>query len=91
MKYQLFTWAQQLKDKRALTYLVHAGEPQSVEHWYENMSWNEEAKNVGTADEPVLSTVSVDLCWDTDNRYGRLERGDKRKGHRKTVHVSVCH
>lgn len=72
-------------------YLVRTGETQSVEHRDENVCWNEEAQNVGAADEPVLSTVSVDLRWYADDRYRRLEGGDERQRNRETVHASVCH
>ena len=55
------------------------------------MSGNEEAKNIGAANEPVLSAVSVDFCWHPDNRHGGLEWGDERQWNRKTFHAPVCH
>ncbi|KAG7244220.1 hypothetical protein INR49_004293 [Caranx melampygus] len=34
---------------------------QSIEDWYENMSWDEQPQEVGAAQEPVLSPKGVDL------------------------------
>lgn len=55
------------------------------------MSRDEEAQDVSTANEPVLSSVRVDLCRDAYDGHGRLERGDERQRHRQTPHVPVCH
>lgn len=41
------------------------------------MGWNDKSQDVGKADEPVLSTVGVDLCWYTNDSYSRLEGGDE--------------
>lgn len=54
------------------------------------MSWNEEAENISAADEPVLSTVSVDLCGYPNDRHSRLEWGDERQRNRKAAHAPVC-
>lgn len=71
--------------------LVSAGEPQSVQHGNKNVSWNQQAQDVGTADEPVLSTVSVDFRWYPNDGHSWLEWSDKRQGNRETAHAPVCH
>lgn len=62
-----------LTNKTAPAYLIGTGEPQSVQHWDENMGWNKEAQDVGTANEPVLSAVSVDFRRYAYDGHSRLE------------------
>lgn len=78
-------------NKTASSYLISAGEPQPVQYWNENMGGNEEAQDVGAADEPVLSAVSVDFCRHPDDRHGGLEWGDERQRNGETFHAPVCH
>lgn len=73
------------------TYLIGTGEVQSVQHWNENISWNEEAQNVSTSHEPILSAISVDFCWYAYDGHSRLEWGDEGQRNRKTSHAPVCH
>lgn len=54
-------------------YLIGTGEAQSVQHRNENISWNEEAQNVSTSHEPILSAISVDFCWYAYDGHSRLE------------------
>lgn len=49
-------------------YLIGAGQPQSVEDWYEHMSWYEQAQEVGAAQKPILSPKGVHLRRST--QYG---------------------
>lgn len=72
-------------------HLVGAGQPQPVQHRNENMSRNEEAQDVGAADEPVLRPVGVDLRRDADDGHGGLEWGDEGQRDREGAHAPVGH
>lgn len=72
-------------------YLVGTGKSQSVQHWNENMSRNEEAHDISAANEPILSSIGVDFSRDAYDGHGRLEGGDERQRHRQTAHAPVCH
>lgn len=75
----------------AATYLIGTGESQSVQQRNENISWNEEAQNVSTSHEPILSPISVDFCWHAYDGHSRLEWGDEGQRNRNTSHAPVCH
>lgn len=75
----------------AAAYLVGTGETQSVQHRNEDISWNEEAQNVSTSDEPVLSAICVDFCWYAYDGHSRLEWGDEGQWNRNTSHAPVRH
>lgn len=72
-------------------YLIGAGKPQSVEDRYENMSWDEQAQEVGAAQEPVLSPKGVHLRRSTQNGHCRLESGQQGQRHRQAAHGAVSH
>lgn len=76
-------------DQTAPSYLISAGKMQSVQHGNENVGRNEQTEEVGTADEPVLSAVSVDFRRHADNRHRRLEWGEERQRNGKTAHAAV--
>lgn len=40
-------------------YLIGTGELQPIEDWYEHVSWDEQTKEVGAAQEPVLGPKGV--------------------------------
>lgn len=71
--------------------LVGAGQPQSVEHRYEDMSRDEQAQKVGAAQEPVLCPKGVDLRGSAEDGHGRLEGGQQGQGHGQAAHGPVCH
>lgn len=75
----------------AATYLIGTWESQSVQQWNENISWNEEAQNVSTSHEPILSPISVDFCWHAYDGHSRLEWGDEGQRNRNASHAPVCH
>lgn len=72
-------------------YLIGAGQPQSVEDWYENMSWDEQAEKVGAAQEPVLGPKGVHLRRSTQDGHSRLESGQQGQRHRQAAHGAVSH
>lgn len=72
-------------------YLICARQPQSVEDWYENMSWDEKAQKVRAAQEPVLSPKGVHLRRSTKDSNSRLESGQQRQGHWQAAHGAVSH
>lgn len=55
------------------------------------MSGNEEAQDVRTAKEPILSPIGVDFRRDAYDGHGGLEGGDERQGHRQAAHAPVGH
>lgn len=67
-------------------YLISAGQPQSVEDWYEHMSWDEQAQKVGATQEPVLSPKGVHLRRSTQDGHSRLEGGQQGQGHGQAAH-----
>lgn len=73
------------------TYLIGTGEAQPVQHWNENIGWNEEAQNVSTSYEPILSAMGVDFSWYAYDGHSRLEWGDEGQWNRKTSHAPVRH
>ena len=72
-------------------YLIRARQPQSVEDWYENMSWDEKAQEEGAAQEPVLSPKGVHLRRSTKDSNSRLESGQQWQGHWQAAHGAVGH
>lgn len=53
---------------------------ESVEHWNEDVGWDQESQDISTANEPVLCAIGVDLCWRSHNSNSGLERGHERQG-----------
>lgn len=72
-------------------YLVGAGQPQSVEDRYEDVSGDEQAQEVGAAQEPVLGAEGVHLGRSTQDGHGRLEGGQQRQGDGQAAHGAVGH
>lgn len=50
-------------------YLIGTGESQPIEDWYENMSRDEQAQEVGAAQEPVLGPKGVHLGRSTQDGH----------------------
>lgn len=70
-------------------YLVGAAKAEPIENWYENVCRDEQAQEVGAAQEPVLRAMCVNLRWSTQNGHRWLKGGQQRKGHRKAAHAAV--
>lgn len=72
-------------------YLVGAGQPQSVEDWYEDVGRDEQAQEVGAAQEPVLSPKGVHLRGGAQDGHGRLEGGQQGQRHGQAAHGAISH
>lgn len=73
------------------TYLVGARQPQSVEDRDEDMCWDEQAQEIGAAEEPVLGSKRVDLWWCPQDGHGRLEGRQQGQWHRQAGHRAIGH
>lgn len=71
--------------------LIGAGQPQPVEDRDEDMSRDEQAQEVGAAQEPVLSPKGVHLRGSPQDGHGRLEGGEQGQGHGQAAHGAVRH
>lgn len=72
-------------------YLVGAGQPQSVEDGDENVCWDEQAQEIGAAEEPILGPKGVDLWRRTQDGHGRLEGGQQGQWDGQAGHGAVGH
>lgn len=71
--------------------LIGAGQAKSVEDWDENVSWDEQAQEVGAAQEPVLRPKGVHFRRRPQDGHSRLESGQKGQGDGQAAHGAVSH